>query len=107
MTAIENKKIRRVSMSAANCTEPMVESHMRRNSRYSLRPTISRNDKQKCSPEEAQRIPGFVCVAYISPDYAKLHPDYARYAACLISDSAGMPRPLCNFHTMAKVSGRL
>lgn len=29
------------------------------------------------------------------------------HAACLIRDSAGIPRPLCSFHTMAIVSGRL
>ena len=30
-----------------------------------------------------------------------------RHAACLISDSAGMPRPTCSFQAMSNVNGRL
>lgn len=35
------------------------------------------------------------------------YPDRARYAACLIRDSAGIPNSVCSFQAMAMVRGRL
>ena len=46
-------------------------------------------------------------VVWARNELARRRMQLGAYAACLISDSAGMPRPLCSFQTIAIVKGRL